>query len=94
MATKRTGTAGSTKIGNLDAAAIDSYITYVKALIKVVCRSDMRWTISRGIRVAKGVCPPPSGDGSTDLCVALKSLLKILLRLQAGLARTAEHKAR
>ena len=97
MATKAAGTRRATKSGNLDVAAIDSYITYVKALIKAVCRSEIRWSMAWGIQVTKycpmpkGIaitkwCPMPGADGRTDLCAALKSLLAMLLELRAGLA--------
>jgi len=104
MSARRTRrTADPEKAAKVDRETLDAYIRYLEALVKIVCKSDMTWSVATGIRVTK-ICAPPQKAGSrliivskaacpppqggwSDLCVALNSLLGYLKELRARLAR-------
>ncbi len=100
MATRRTHATRKPVIPTRkDLEALDAYIKYLKALIKIVCKPDLRWSAATGIKVTK-ICPPPERTGTrklivskaacppppggwSDLCMVLNSLLEYLEGLRA-----------
>lgn len=104
MATRRTRrTADSMAQAGFDRASLDGYIKYLEALAKVLCKSDLNWSIATGIRVTK-ICPPPQKAGTrliivskaacpppqggwSNLCEVVHSLIAYLKQLRRHLAR-------
>lgn len=92
-------TADTEKLVRIDRATLDAYIKYLEALVRIVCKSDVAYSVATGIHVTK-ICPPPQKPaltpivvtkaacppppgGYSSLCMALKNLLGYLKELRA-----------